>query len=309
MKIQNIENITFGKRNKMKTKIENALKRDNDFILRQYYEDIKDIKPLSRTEQRMFAKQVNEKAEGAARARESLILAALPLIVYHANYYKGLGMEFADLIQEGNYAISVLLDKNTYTGSINLNGYVFLNVISKIVRAIENKGCLIRIPSNVISNNKVIKKVEKQLELELKRPVTNKEIAEFFNISKKKVERFRNIAIAIEPLSDKLVDKISIEHYISAGEKETDAQKNLDLEQLRKDLKVHLEKLKPIKREIIIKRFGLFGVKSQSSMEIAKEKNLTKARVNMIIQESLNTLKRGNRSAVTSGKPDLTIYL
>ncbi|MBQ7449889.1 hypothetical protein IJS77_00605, partial [bacterium] len=125
MKIQNINNtqnylVNFGKKSSGRMtfpkRVKSILTRDGNFLLQRYYNEIKDIKPLSRKEEKLISQQIMAGGEDAQKAKQRLIESVLPTVVYLSAPFTKSGMNLEDIIQEGNLAVMKLINEVPYDG-------------------------------------------------------------------------------------------------------------------------------------------------------------------------------------------------
>ena len=278
---------------KMSDRVKKALTSEDDYILKAYYEDIKNFRPLPRAEERKLAQQIQQGGEEADFAKEKLLKSVLPYIVYTASCFVNRGMSLADMIQEGNYAVVKLCESVPYDGKKSFQNFVYYRIVQSIARAIEDKSRLITIPNDVCWKFKKINKAEKNLILEGADSPTIEEIAERTGLSKEKVESIRRYSQPIEHLTTKKLDKISMDKYAKNSRYEDEIGRVVDNNALREKLQYYLSRscFTDMEKTLVTERFNLDGANRKNTLEeIGKIHHVTRERVRQVIAKGLRKL-------------------
>lgn len=265
-----------------------------DDPVKVYLKEIGRVPLLSATEEIELAERMGN---GDIEARKRLSEANLRLVVSIAKRYVGRGMQFLDLIQEGNLGLIKAVEKFDYTKGFKFSTYATWWIRQAITRAIADQARTIRIPVHMVETINKVKKVSSQLLHKNGHEPSAEEIAKELDMPVDKVREI--IRVAQEPVS--LETPIGEEEDSHLGDfiPDDDALAPDDAAShilLKEQLSGVLSTLTEREEKVLRLRFGLEDGRSRTLEEVGKEFNVTRERIRQIEAKALRKLRHPSRS-------------
>ncbi len=265
-----------------------------DDPVKVYLKEIGKVPLLTADEEVNLAKSM---MDGDAKAKERLAEANLRLVVSIAKRYVGRGMQFLDLIQEGNLGLIKAVEKFDYEKGYKFSTYATWWIRQAITRAIADQARTIRIPVHMVETINRVMRVSRQLVQELGRDPTSEEIAKEINQPEEKVREI--LKIALDPVS--LETPIGEEEDSHLGDFIPDEDIPAPMEatahiMLKEQLSEVLSTLHEREARVLELRFGLLDGRQRTLEEVGKEFNVTRERIRQIESKALRKLRHPSRS-------------
>lgn len=286
--------------------IDNSVTIDDP--VKMYLKEIGALKLLDSEEEIVLAKQVekgslpdaSDEDKAAARAaKKELADRNLRLVVSIAKKYLGRGLQFLDLIQEGNLGLLKAVDKFDYTKGYKFSTYATWWIRQAITRAIADQARTIRVPVHMVETINKLNRISRQLLQEKGREATNEELARAMGVTVGKIREVKKIAqdpISLEtPIGEKedshLGDFIE-DHEAVAPD---DAAGSI---LLREQIEELLQGLTERERQVLELRFGLKDGKTRTLEEVGRYFDVTRERIRQIEGKALQKLKKSARNLI-----------
>lgn len=286
--------------------LDNAISIDDP--VKMYLKEIGALPLLTSEEEIVLAKTVEagmradalpEEKEAAREAKKELADRNLRLVVSIAKKYLGRGLQFLDLIQEGNLGLLKAVDKFDYNKGYKFSTYATWWIRQAITRAIADQARTIRVPVHMVETINKLNRISRQLLQENGREATNEELAKAMGVSLAKVREVKKIAqdpISLEtPIGEKedshLGDFIEDHEAIAPD----DAAGSI---LLREQIEELLTGLTERERQVLELRFGLKDGKTRTLEEVGKYFDVTRERIRQIEGKALSKLKKTAKNLI-----------
>jgi len=269
-------------------------------------DEIENKTTMSLKEMKSIYKEIDGSLRKSEDAKNELIKANLRLVVSIAKKYTNRGLQFLDLIQEGNIGLMKAVDKFEYQRGYKFSTYATWWIRQAITRAIADQARTIRIPVHMIETINKLVKVSRTLVQEQGREPKAEEIAERMGFPLEKVRKVLKIAkepISLEtPIGEEedshLGDFIEDKKIMSPAEAVT----KYDLSQQTRKI---MTTLTPREEKVLRKRFGVGEKADHTLEEVGREFNVTRERIRQIEAKALRKLRHPRRRKVLESFSDL----
>ena len=268
-----------------------------DDPVKVYLKEIGRVPLLSPEEETELALKIQAGGPDGEKAKQRLSEANLRLVVSIAKRYVGRGMQFLDLIQEGNLGLIKAVEKFDHTKGFKFSTYATWWIRQAITRAIADQARTIRIPVHLVESINRVKKTAGDLLHKNGREPTVEEIAAALDMEPDKVRELLQLSqepISLEtPVGEE--EDAHLEDFIQdedAGVPVDEAGRQL----LRRELLHVLKSLTPREERVITLRFGLEDGRARTLEELGKEFNVTRERVRQIEAKALRKLRHPSRA-------------
>ena len=265
-----------------------------DDPVKMYLKDIGRVTLLSSEEEIELAKRMEE---GDPKAKKRLSEANLRLVVSIAKRYVGRGMQFLDLIQEGNLGLMKAVEKFDYRKGYKFSTYATWWIRQAITRAIADQARTIRIPVHMVETINRQVRVSRMLLQKLGREPSTAEIAEEMQIPEYRVIEIQKIAqdpVSLEtPIGEEEDSHIGdfLEDESAVAPSDTVA-----FTMLKEQLISVLDTLTPREEKVLRLRYGIDDGRPRTLEEVGKEFNVTRERIRQIEAKALRKLRHPSRS-------------
>ena len=269
-----------------------------DDPVRMYLKEIGKIQLLTVEMEQELAKKIIEGTEAEANeAKKRLAEANLRLVVSIAKRYVGRGMQFLDLIQEGNLGLLKAVDKFDYTKGFKFSTYATWWIRQSITRSIADQARTIRIQVHMVETINRLVRTQRQMLQELGREPTPEELAERLDTP---VARVRDIMqISQEPVSFETPIGEEEDSHLGDFIQDDSSQVPVDAAAerlLHEQLMNVINQLSDREQKVLKLRFGLVDGKPRTLEEVGKEFNVTRERIRQIEAKALRKLRHPSRS-------------
>lgn len=270
--------------------------------IRMYLKDIGKIPLLTPEEEKEVAKKA---AEGSLEATKKLGEANLRLVVSIAKKYVGRGLDFLDLIEEGNLGLIKAVEKFDVTKGYKFSTYATWWIRQAITRAIADQARTIRVPVHMVETINKLIRVKNKLIQELGREPSISELSEKMGLTEEKVRQI--MLYSREPVSLEVTigeDEDSTLGEFVADEEELLPEDYVMNNNLRDKLLEMISSFSDRERDVIMLRFGFYDGKPRTLEEVGQKYGVTRERIRQIESKALRKLKHPARIKKLEGYYD-----
>ncbi len=246
---------------------------------------------------RELNKQMSKGENAANRAKRDMVEANLRLVISIAKKYTNRGLQFLDLIQEGNIGLMKAVDKFEYRRGFKFSTYATWWIRQAITRSIADQARTIRIPVHMIETINKLNRISRQMVQDMGRDPTPEELAEVMDIPEDKIRKV--IKISKEPVS--METPVGDDEDSSLGDfvEDTNIASPLDVATsagLQEAMKEILGSLTTREEKVLRMRFGIDMNTDHTLEEVGKQFDVTRERIRQIEAKALRKLRHPNRS-------------
>ena len=264
-----------------------------DDSVRLYLREIGKIPLLTPEEEADLAQRI---VKGDKKAKDKMVEANMRLVVSIAKRYGGRGLDFLDLIQEGNTGLLRAVDKFDPDKGFKFSTYATWWVRQAITRAIADQARTIRIPVHMVETINKVLRTTRKLTAELNREPTNEEIAAALDMEPEKIDYVMRIKQDIASLDASISREGDDEESVLGDfveDEERDSPEDSAANQILKEqLSEIIATLTDREQKIIRLRFGIGGGRPHTLEEVGAEFDVTRERIRQIEAKALSKLRK-----------------
>ena len=260
-------------------------------VLTQYLGRVRGGRLLDADEEKALARRVRG---GDMRARQKLIESNLRLVISIAKKYRGRGVPFEDLIQEGNAGLIRAVEKFDPEMGNRFSTYATWWIRQAVTRAVADHARTVRLPAHVVDALYRLRRAENALSIELGRDATEEELVERLGVKPEEARRLREVSQPISSINAKInADEGSEFGELLPDERSGDDYARVEVGQWELALVEAVRSLPEREARIIEMRHGLDGSETLTLREVSEELGISQERARQVEIKALRTIRTG----------------
>ena len=260
-------------------------------VLTQYLGRVRGGRLLDAGEEKDLARRARE---GDGRARQKLIESNLRLVISIAKKYRGRGVLFEDLIQEGNAGLIRAVEKFDPEMGNRFSTYATWWIRQAVTRAVADHARTVRLPAHVVDAIYRLRRAENALSLELGRDATEEELVESLGVKLEEARRLREVSQPISSINARInTDEGSEMGELLPDERSGDDYTRVEVGQWERALVEAVRSLPEREARIIEMRHGLDGSDTRTLREVSEELGISQERARQVEIKALRTIRTG----------------
>ncbi len=263
-------------------------------VLTQYLGRVRDGRLLDAREEKELSRRARE---GDMMARRRLIECNLRLVISIAKKYRGRGVLFEDLIQEGNAGLIRAVEKFDPEMGNRFSTYATWWIRQAVTRAVADSARTVRLPAHVVDALYRLRRAENSLSLELGRDATEEELADRLDVKPQEARRLREVGQPISSIHAKMGSEDGSEMgELLPDERSGDDYARVEVGQWERTLVEAVRSLPEREAKVIQMRHGLDGSETRTLREVSEALGISQERARQVEMKALRTIRTGRHA-------------